>query len=494
MDVDGRAMTDDNMMDDHSASLNAMMREMGNEEAPRLTMGGNAQHVDPRDLVGRQFEQPRGWTCDELGVQFATENREILRFETERGWFYWNKVKWEHDTTNYVVERARLFLRRLTNNFSRKDTVKLGTANWALDMLKVASSNYTLAIKAADWDKDPNIIGTPSGAVNLKNGDFIPAHPSMLVSKSTSADPTDTEDCPRWHQFLDEITGKDSAAILGLQRLAGYALTAETREEKVAILVGDGENGKGAFLEALVHAFGDFATTTDLSVLLVDRYSSSAANKMAVFHGARLVVAHETTAGTVWDDGVVKKVTGGDRIEAKLMYKNLFNFSPTHTLVVSLNRAAMPDFRIVDRGIERRVAIVPFDFKPARADLQLKDKLRAEAPGILKWAINGAVGWHQHGLPICSAWQKATDEYLEEQKANASKSDPKEAFKRWLEECCVVGKEHGCGSLALLKSWRDWTRENRVNTHKFDFKAAMDNAGFWSKKTNAGVVYYGLRL
>jgi putative DNA primase/helicase len=345
---------------------------------------------------------------------FAEGAKRAIRFEKARGWFFWNGSRWEADSTDFVVEQARRYLRHKTNNYTQPGTQGLGRASWAKQMLEVVGAIPSIAIKASDWDKDPFVIGTPEGAVDLRTGAFLRADPDMLISKSTAINPTDGEDCPRWHQFLDEVTGGDADAIRGLQRLAGYALTAETRAEKVFILVGDGENGKSAFLEALEYAFGDFAQTVPFSVLLMDRNDDKPSTAFAPFHGARLVVANETKQGSVWDDGTVKLVTSGDKMTAKKLYHDAFSFKPTHTLVVSLNTKAMPEFRIVDRGIRRRVLIAPFMFKPAVVDFFLKDKLRSEASGILRWAINGAVGWYEEGITIPSTWAKATERFLEE--------------------------------------------------------------------------------
>jgi putative DNA primase/helicase len=386
-------------------------------------------------------EMQHGWTHDELGQLFAAGARDVIRFEKARGWFFWNGVRWELDSTDFVVEKARQYLRRRTNNYSLPSTQALGRAGWAKSMLEVVGAIPSIAIKAADWDKDPFVIGTPSGAVDLRTGAFLKADPDMLISKGTAVDPANNDaQCPRWLQFLDEVTGRDDDAIRGLQRLAGYALTAETRAEKVFILVGDGENGKSAFLEALEYAFGDFAQTVPFSVLLMDRNDDKPSTAFAPFHGARLVVANETKQGSVWDDGTVKLVTGGDKMTAKKLYHDAFSFKPTHTLVVSLNSKAMPEFRIIDTGIRRRVLIAPFTFKPKVVDYFLKDKLREEAAGILRWAINGAVAWYEEGITIPETWAKATRTFLEEQSRVADKRNPKETFPRWIDECCLVNE------------------------------------------------------
>ena len=49
----------------------------------------------------------------------------------------------------------------------------------------------------------------------------------------------------------------------------------------------------------------------------------------------------------------------------------------------------------------------------AEVDPKLTDKLRAELPGILAWAVRGCLDWQAHGLGNAEAVHQATAEYRE---------------------------------------------------------------------------------
>jgi putative DNA primase/helicase len=127
-------------------------------------------------------------------------------------------------------------------------------------------------------------------------------------------------------------------------------------------------------------------------------------------------------------------------------------------------------------------------------DYFLKDKLREEVAGILRWAINGAVAWYQEGITIPDTWAKATRQFLEEQSRIADKRDPKEAFPRWIAECCLTGEAQLGPAGKLQASWRDWCKTNGVDLRRFDFKPEMEKAGFYQEKKKQGLIYSGIRL
>lgn len=53
-------------------------------------------------------------------------------------------------------------------------------------------------------------------------------------------------------------------------------------------------------------------------------------------------------------------------------------------------------------------------------DEELSERLKEEWPGILLWAIEGALQWHEYGLAPPECVRNATAEYFEEQDAIAA--------------------------------------------------------------------------
>jgi len=217
-----------------------------------------------------------------------------------------------------------------------------------------------------------------------------------------------------WRKFLAEITGDDAELHAYLQRLAGYSLIGQVIEHVLIFLYGTGANGKGVFLGTLTALFGDYA-----KVAPIDTFTDTSGDRhptdMAMLRGMRLVTAQETDEGRAWAEAKIKALTGGDKIAARFMRQDFFEFVPQFTLLIAGNHK--PRLRNVDEAIRRRLHMVPFAVTiPAeKRDTELPEKLKAEWPGILQWAIDGCLEWQRIGLAKPAAVSSMTDDYFEEQ-------------------------------------------------------------------------------
>src|SRR5262249_34565131 len=137
----------------------------------------------------------------------------------------------------------------------------------------------------------------------------------------------------------------------------GYALTGSTREHALFFLYGPGANGKSVFMNTVAAIVGDYAKTAPVDTFIEathERHPTDLAGLM----GARLVTASETQKGRRWDEAKVKTLTGGDKIAARFMRGDFFEYAPQFKLVISGNHK--PSLRNVDEAIRRRFHLVPF--------------------------------------------------------------------------------------------------------------------------------------
>ena len=276
------------------------------------------------------------------------------------------------------------------------------------------------------WDRDAWLLGTPNGTVDLTTGERRRARREDYISRATAVIPADTADCPRWLRFLDEATGGDTAAQGFLQRWVGYCLTGFTREHALVFLYGDGGTGKSTFVNCLSRLLGDYASTAAMHTFTAGRFDHHS-EELATLRGARLVHASETEAGRNWKESLVKHLTGGDPIRAKFMRENSFQFEPTFKLMFCGNHA--PAIVNLDEAV--RAASISCRSKEAgQPDLELEQRLEAEWPGILRWAIDGCLAWQQEGLARPPTVTDATEAYFSYQDTLAS----------WLEERCTVDR------------------------------------------------------
>jgi putative DNA primase/helicase len=249
-----------------------------------------------------------------------------------------------------------------------------------------------------------------------------------------------------WQACLKKWTGGDAALMAFLQRLAGYWCTGSVREEKLVLIYGHGGNGKTKFMETLRGALGpDYVTSMVMETLLVT-HGDQHPTDLADLRGKRLAIADETEEGRRLAESKVKKLTGGDRVRARHMRQDFFEFAPTHKIVMVGNHR--PALRNVDEAMRRRVLLVPFDavIPPDERDPQLSEKLAQEYPAILGWMLAGTRMWLERGLDPPPRVCAATEEYL----ASA------DAVALWREACCLVGPNESMTKAEAFASWKKW--------------------------------------
>jgi putative DNA primase/helicase len=204
---------------------------------------------------------------------------------------------------------------------------------------------------------------------------------------------------------------------------------------------------------------------------------------LAMLCGARLVTASETEAGRAWAEARIKQMTGGDPITARFMRRDFFTYVPQFKLTIIGNHK--PTLNNVDEAARRRFNIVPFIHKPSSPDLQLPEKLLAEAAGILQWMIDGCLDWQKNGLVRPACVIEATEEYFSDQ----------EVFPRWLEEECITGGTISEASSVLYRSWSEYARSLGAKPGtQADFKEGMRKAGFAYRKRNNVREFCGVAL
>ena len=196
-----------------------------------------------------------------------------------------------------------------------------------------------------------------------------------------------------------------------LQRAVGYTLTGVTTERVLFFTHGGGRNGKSTLLETLRYILGDYAVHSATALIMAKSHDGGPTPDIAKLLGGRFVTVSETEEGKALDTASIKELTGGDTISARFLHQNPFEFQPTFKLWLGSNFE--PKVSAGDQAIWDRIRKIPFTVRIAddEVDPQLRDKLIAEAPGILAWAVRGCLDWQQHGLGTAPEIEQATQAY-----------------------------------------------------------------------------------
>ena len=418
-----------------------------------------------------------------------------LRYCPQMGkWLLWDGTRWYQHQSEAVNLRAYRVVRGIYVEAKDvgDDELKLAferhaerseNAQRIRAMLELAQA--LLAVPHDMLDADPCLLNCLNGTVDLRTGELRPHNPADLITKRCPASYDPQAEAPRWEAFLDEVMSGNRDLCGYLQRAAGYSLTGSVVEQCLFFCHGHGANGKSTFAELLLTVLGEYAQKAPRELLLTRR-GEGVPTEVARLAGARLVVSAEVCSDGRFDEARVKDLTGGDRLAARFMHHGFFEFLPSHKLWIHGNHRPM--VRGTDRGIWRRIQLIPFEvtITPERQDKNLTEKLKAELPGILAWAVQGALLWGSDGLQPPPEVTCATEDYRQEM----------DVLGQFIADCCRVSAGLTAGAKPLYEAYCDWASSTGEKDRSQQwFGRQLRERGFATTRPHGGrVVYEGIGL
>jgi putative DNA primase/helicase len=425
----------------------------------------------------------------------ATYGRHFRNVNENRRWIYCRGGRWYESTGDKAAEQAAMrMLRKLPEladevpDDKRETFLKFAaraTKRGQRDsLLNVAESLPQLMIGLDRLDQHPMLLACRNGTLDLQTGELRDHDPSDLLTRGSPVSYDPDAKAPRWQQFLREIFLEDEELIRYMQRMIGYSLSGDIREETLWVLYGTGGNGKTKLCMAVRAILGS-------ELFQMARFDTFTVNKheqipvgIARMDRTRLVVASENHASKRLNESTIKALTGGEPITARYMRENEFEFLPQFKLWLVANDK--PGITSTDAGIRRRVRMIPFkaDFA-GREDITLERALASEAAGILAWAVRGCLDWQQQGLGSCAAVDEATAAYMAEMNPLAE----------WAEEELVLTAQLVTAGKLLKDSYESWCQ--RRGARRLDprtYRSALEALGATPQKTKSGNVWRGVGL
>lgn len=419
-----------------------------------------------------------------------------------RRWFVWTGTHWTEDEKGDVPRLAKDEMRRLLKTYSeilakcseedpRKEQFS-AMLQWVLKsldakrlkpMIELAQSEPGIPIVPGDMDRDQWLLNVKNGTIDLRTGALLPHRQEDLITRVCGVEYDRHAACPTWERCLHQWQGGNEDMIGYLQRAAGYSLTGNVSEQCLFFLHGDGANGKSTFLDVLLTMLGEYGMQA-VSEMLVQRKSEVHLTERADLHNRRMVATIETDDGRKMAEALVKQVTGGDRIRARKCHKDCFEFLPTFKIWLAANHK--PAVKGTDHAIWRRIKVVPFTvtIPPESRDPNLSEKLRAELPGILAWAVRGCMDWQlRNSLGEPEEVTAATDNYRTEQ----------DLLGAFIRDVCQVHPEYRTRAGELLDAYKTFTGDKEMTPREFAKQLKARN--YISKQGTGGYMYWhGLGL
>lgn len=415
---------------------------------------------------------------------------------TRKAWFLFNGQYWPMDTTGEIVCLALESVRqRQYEALTIVDTeARKRASRWAMDgeshrrlqnLIQIASVLDGMKTDGSEWNPKSFDFGVQNGVVDQGTGLWRPGCKHDYITRVSPVvyDPDAT--CPRWDQFNSEVFGGNTTLASYVHRAIGYSATADMREQAIFIPFGTGANGKSTFLDTIQYVMGDYGFSCAFSTFEAGQRSEIGAD-VAALAGRRFVTSSETNVKSKFNEARLKAISGGDKLGARHLYGNPFEFSPTCKIWLSVNhKPAVADDSF---GFWRRIHLIPFTetFAGSADDKNLRQTLRGEASGILNWILSGCQAWLRDGLEPPAEVLAARDEYQRE-------NDPLADF---LEEMTTTAPGVRVSASIVYASYLAWCDQRCVGRERLGrrrFGSLMD-LRFEGRHTNVGKAYVGLEL
>lgn len=335
------------------------------------------------------------------------------------------------------------------------------------------------------FDKDDMLLNVSNGYIDLTSRELYKHDIDKMFSQKANTDYSEKMQPSVWLDFLNDIFAGDKEVIRYIQKALGYSLTGSTREQVMFILHGKGRNGKSIFVETITEILGDYSNNMQAKSLMVKK-NDNVNTDIARLSKARFVTSSEPNEGFRFDEGLIKQITGGDKVTARFLYAEEFEYTPKFKIWVSTNHK--PIIRGTDDGIWRRLILIPFEVQipEEKVDKDLKYKLLREAPAILNWMTEGAYMWMQEGLNMPEKLKEAGNKYRNEM----------DTLGQFIEDKCNVNPDYSVKVSELHSEYQKWSEEN-LTTNKVlglkSFSQKMEERFIKDKRRDANY-FIGIEL
>ena len=343
-----------------------------------------------------------------------------------------------------------------------------------------------LEISQRVLDADEFMLNCPSGTVDLRLGTSSMHNPKDFITKETAVDPG-FEGAAIWQDALDIFFQEDTDLIDYVQKIVGLSAIGKVYVEALIIAYGEGRNGKSTFWNVVSRVLGTYSGNISADMLTVG-CRRNVKPELAEAKGKRLLIAAELEEGVRLNTSNVKQLCSTDEIFAEKKYKAPFAYIPAHTLVLYTNH--LPKVGAIDRGIWRRLIVIPFGAKiEGGSDIKnYADYLFKKAGGaILSWVIEGAKKVIADGFKLNMPSKV--------EKAVATYKDNNDWMTAFLQARCELDAKAVAKSGEVYSEYRAYCIQvGDYIRNSADFYSAIELFGFERFRDKKGRYIKGFRL
>lgn len=362
------------------------------------------------------------WIAAQLGIAYAPG----------LGWLRWDGKRWASVEAEFPRRAAGEFVAARLASFSQRlsELPETDEGDMERDFISVMSRilkrtldgmrrlqddmQAVAAVPAEQFDADALLVNTPDGVLDLRTLAVEPHAKKFLMTKISAGSYRPGFAHADWDGVLSAFASDDVRDYM--QRRAGQALTGRApNSADVVFMRGNGSNGKSLFLtNGLLGAFGEYGAVCSSALLSPMGVGDATSSHLLRLKGLRLAVVEELPSSMKHlDENALKRAAGTDRITARGLYQSAVEWTPTHSLFLSLN--VFPATSSTEDGVWRRIALVdmPFRFvsgEPSRPNQRRGDSMlgfriaengSGQLDAVFTWVVEGARLWLKDPESIC---------------------------------------------------------------------------------------------
>ncbi|MBM3763411.1 MAG: hypothetical protein FJW36_24640 [Acidobacteria bacterium] len=421
------------------------------------------------------------------GIRRALDTGEFLAFDGRR-WI-------RGEAANKIVERLILDVGR--DIYERAPGMPAGhskhamKAGWRVQLdpgtkavLSRLAAVESIGTTSDKFDTDGELLNVANGTLNLRTGELHPHRAGDFITRLIDIPYSASAPARIWTNTIGQIFAPNPELVEYLHRVMGYASTGLIREHVFHMLIGTGRNGKSLVIEALAEVFGEYGLAIAAETLAKAHDPQRPRPDVALMRGKRFVFSQEANRNTPFDEALVKRLSGGDTISARVLHQNPITFKSVAKLVLSTNHA--PEISGTETAIWRRMRLIPFKVSFAgREDVTLPQKLKAEREGILAWVVAGAKRYFEMGLDAPEVVTEATDEYRRQS----------DQLGRFVEDRLIFTDGATVAAKRLQDAYRAWCAESGEKERSAAIVAEyFASRGIEKRKGRLGATYHGISL
>jgi len=506
---------------EHSGDFSAAAKELARQgygsqpKQPKLKLRTAAKGTpggaeDQNEAPNGEEPEEKKFRLTDLGNAerlIAKHGADIRYCKLWSKWLVFDGRRWANDNSLQIERWAQQVARDIFAEANKATDLemreKLAKHSLASEKARSISGMVELAkarvpIDPGQLDRDIWALNCQNGTLDLKTGELHPHDRDDYITKLVPVDYNPRAKASRWEAFMLQIAAGDADLVAFEKRALGYSICGDQSERILLLCHGGGRNGKTVMVETVAATLGgDYASIMAAESLMQRRGGDDdrLMQRRAALRGMRFVVASETGEGARLNEALIKSLTGNERITARHLYGEQFEFDPTHTLWLATNHR--PGIRDTTNSIWDRLKLIPFSVRfvtddeatgepgEIHANKKLGKELLREKQGVLAWLVAGCLEWQEQGVGTAKRVKEATQEYRTDE----------DLLGRFIAECCHVGRKAAIQASQLYGVYTKWCEDNGERPiTQTAFGRALTERGFERKRRESGIEWQGIGL